>query len=166
MISSENLPQSTNLKEKHFNFLQDKIYCSQHQKEAAKSYCADCSVFCCMAENCGQPHIYHNMENFDYLINNQVLPMVKTLLEVNKLHDSNFQFQMTNINTFKNNLRNFAINEKRKIDDSYKQLTQVITEIYSIYMQDINELIESLNLRFDKVHEKIESLGKNNQTGN
>lgn len=91
--------------------------------------------------------------------------MVKSLIEVNKNHETSYQTHIKNIHNFKNNLKNFAIDEKRKIDDSFKQLNKVINDIYQFYMQDMNELIESLNLRFDSVLENVESLGKNNQTG-
>ena len=44
----------------------NRIFCKTHQNQLAKSICMDCKTFCCMIENCGQPHIYHSIENLDY----------------------------------------------------------------------------------------------------
>lgn len=151
--------------ENTFQFLNDTLYCSTHKNKKATSICLDCKIFCCLDDNCGQPHIYHNIDNVDYLIDNQIVPLLKNYMEINKNVNENYTKRMLNLNQFKNNLKNFAIEEKRKVDDDYKNIIMNIQNIYNNYMEGINEFIESLSVRFDTVHEKAESVGKNNSIG-
>jgi hypothetical protein len=153
----------TKTSKKNFSFLNDKIPCSTHKNQEAKSFCSDCKVFCCLADSCGQAHIYHNMENFEYLLLTQIIPLVTNFTEISETINKNYNNQVDAVNDYRNNLKSFAIGQKRKIDESYKKLIEVINNLYNFYMEDMNDFIESLSGRFDNIYEKIESNSKKNK---
>jgi hypothetical protein len=140
------------------SFLNGRITCKTHHNQPAKSICIDCKTFCCMVENCGQPHIYHSIENLEYLVNQQVLPLIGTLKEVNQNLSQNKAKQVNFLKTFKNNLKSFAIEEKKKIDEEYRKIINSLQIIYNSHMGDIDEFIENLSLKFDKLQERINSV--------
>jgi hypothetical protein len=162
--------QNTNVKplinnEQIFNLINttNKIFCKTHANQPAKSICMDCKTFCCMIENCGQPHIYHSIENLEYLLNNQVLPAMNSLKQINAEMLSNKSKHLSNINTFKNNLKSFAVEEKRKVDEEYRKILQSVQLIYNSYMDDVNDFIDDLDQKFDGLHEKINTIYTNDK---
>ena len=136
----------------------NRIFCKTHTNQIAKSICMDCKTFCCMIENCGQPHIYHSIENLDYILGNQVIPAMNTLRQINKEISTDKIRHLSNINTFKNNLRTFAVEEKTKVDQEYHKILQAVQTIYSSYMEDVNYFIDDLSAKFDNLHEKINQI--------
>ena len=162
--------QNTNVQplinnEQIFNLINttNKICCKTHANQPAKSICMDCKTFCCMIENCGQPHIYHSIENLEYLLNNQVLPAMNSLKQINAEMLSNKSKHLSNINTFKNNLKSFAVEEKRKVDEEYRKILQSVQLIYNSYMDDVNDFIDELDQKFDGLHEKINTIYTNDK---
>ena len=152
MLSHNSLENNT------FAFLSQDIHCKTHPREIAKSICIDCKTFCCLNDSCGQKHIYHNIENLDYLMNNQIYPFLRSFLDVNKSSDTSQNLQ--NLNIFKKNLKNFAIQEKRKTDDYYKKILSDLEYIYKTYLEGINDFIDTLDNKFDYLYQKLD-MGSN-----
>jgi hypothetical protein len=131
------------------------IICKKHAKEVAKTFCVDCNVYCCLSDNCAQPHILHNMENLDHLVNSQILPMMTTLKDVNKNYNIIKSKNIGSLKTYKNNLKTFAIEEKKKIDESYQEILNSLNLIYKSQLDDINDFIDNLSRKFDILQDKI-----------
>ena len=47
------------------------IKSSNHIENTANSFYTDCGIFICKQIECGNTHIFHQVENLDYLIFNQ-----------------------------------------------------------------------------------------------
>lgn len=144
---------------KNFSFLNNKIYCKNHKNQIANSVCVDCKTFCCLIENCAQAHIYHKLENLDYLLNNLLLPTISNFFELQANFSKAFTKQKSDINIIKNNLKKFAYEEKKKIDEDYRKILNEIQTIYNAQMEEINDFIENLNAKFDTINSKIEQSG-------
>ena len=150
-----NNQHADNVDTNKFSFLSNQIYCKTHKNQPAKTVCLDCKTFCCMSENCGQSHIYHSIENIDYLVNQQILPMIHSLGDINDNNKKNKNNNSARLGEFKNNLKQFAITEKKNIDDEYRNILDTLQTVYKNYMEDINEFISGMDLKFDLIHEKM-----------
>jgi hypothetical protein len=136
-----------------FNFLSQTIFCKKHNT-AAKSICLKCKVYFCLNPTCGQEHIYHDVESLDLLLNNQIFPFLRNYLDLNRQDEASGNMQ-AKLNAYQNNLKNFAVQEKMKIDEYYKKIQSQLQLIYNTYLEDINELIEALSVRFDCLHGRV-----------
>jgi hypothetical protein len=151
-----------------FDFLKNnpKVLCSTHKTQAAKTLCQTCKVFCCMIENCAQPHIYHDMQNLDYLVNNLLTPTVFNFFECRSQLKQEIITQRTNLNQYRNNLKAFVLEEKKRIDHEYRSLLNELSIVYNSYMEDLNIFTEGLNSKFEEISSNIDGniINKNNPT--
>jgi lantibiotic modifying enzyme len=136
-----------------FSFLSQTIFCRKHNTPA-KSICLKCKVYFCLNPTCGQEHIYHDVESLDLLLNNQIFPFLRNYLDMSKQDESSSNMH-TKLNMFQNNLKNFAVQEKMKLDDYYKKIQNLLHLIYNSYLEDINEFIEALSIRFECLQSRV-----------
>lgn len=59
------------------------IKCSNHNENIANSFCSDCGIFICKQTGCGNTHLFHQVENLDDLIFNQILSKLNELININ-----------------------------------------------------------------------------------
>lgn len=134
------------------------VFCDTHKHQSAKSICYDCKTFSCMAENCGQPHIYHAIENLEYLANSQLKPMLSTLTEVNLNFSGTKKNYLNSLHTFKNKFKNFSLEKKRGIEEEYRKVVGSLNELYNMYMDEINNFTDNLNDKFDSLIQRVDNL--------
>jgi hypothetical protein len=147
--------EQNNKIEKLLNIVNNKISCKTHPQQEAKSICKDCNTFCCLLDNCGQPHIYHQMENLERLTKAEIVPFLSNLKEVNDNLSQNKIKYTSQLYSFKNNLKNFSVEAKKKIDEEYRKILNSLQTIYNSQMQEINEFFENLDGKFENINEKI-----------
>jgi hypothetical protein len=149
MLNKQNLQENT------FSFLSQTILCKKHHTQA-KSICFNCGVYFCLNPTCGQEHIYHNVESLDLILNSHIFPFLRNYLDLNK-QENDSAGMLSSLNIYQNNLKEFAVQEKRKLDDLYKKAQNQLNLIYNSFLEEVNEFIEDIAVRFESLHEKINS---------
>lgn len=130
------------------------IKCSFHKSNPASSFCLDCNKFICLDSTCGHPHVFHSLESTSTLISSLFIPTLNSLVSINKAKESNTKY-ISSLNKIKNNLKNFSIDEKEKINIQYKKLLSSLQVIYSEYLSQIDALIESINEKFNDLLKRL-----------
>jgi hypothetical protein len=153
--SPNSINEQNNKIEKLLSIVNNKIACKTHPTQEAKSICKDCKTFCCLVDNCGQPHIYHQMENLERLIKAEIFPFLSNLKEVNENLSQNKIKYTSQLYSFKNNLKNFSVEAKKKIDEEYRKILNSLQTIYNSQMEEINEFFENLDGKFENISGKI-----------
>lgn len=59
-----------------------KLNCFSHVGSKASSICLTCKTLACQTNNCGNEHIFHNMENLDKYLSKEILPLLARLSSV------------------------------------------------------------------------------------
>lgn len=121
---------------------QPKIICPKHNKRAS-SFCVTCDEIICLDSLCGSQHIFHTIENIDEFVNGKVIPCLNSIMEINNLQENNSKY-VSALNVIKNNLKSHAIDEKKKIDTSYKNITSTLQKIYSAYLSQVDLFTNSV----------------------
>jgi hypothetical protein len=143
------------------------IKCSNHPENLANSYCCDCGVFICKQIGCGNIHLYHQVENLDDLLFYQILPKLNELIDINSkvffqsninnnglTLSTNFLFS---INLYKNNLKQFIIEEKEKIFLKYKEVFNILQKVYHEYLNQFDIFMDNINQKLDLLIKNITS---------
>lgn len=130
------------------------IKCSFHKSNPASSFCLDCNQFICLDSTCGHPHVFHSLESTSTLISSLLIPTLNSLISINKAKESNTKY-VSSLNKIKNNLKNFSIDEKEKINIQYKKLLSSLQVIYSEYLSQIDALTESINEKFNNLLKRL-----------
>jgi hypothetical protein len=147
------------------------IKCSNHNENIANSFCSDCGIFICKQTGCGNTHLFHQVENLDDLIFNQILSKLNELININsktffKSNNNNNNILTNNrnylssINLYKNNLKKFIIDEKEKICVKFNECLNIIQNLYQEFLSQFDFYMENVNQKLDLLDKTILS---NNQ---
>ena len=148
-----------------------KIKCSKHPDNIANSYCTDCEIFICNHTGCGNTHLFHQIENLDDLIFNQILPKLKELININSKYLNNEKELNKNkvvksfINLSNKSLKKKIIEEKENINNKFLECYTEIQNLREEYFSQIDIITNNIKTNLDNlsknfINQKLNELNK------
>ncbi len=119
----------------------------------AISICKSCLTFTCEISNCGGAHLYHDIDNIQSWIINQIKPSLEKFINSDdflKSTESGYDQLLKELKSNKKKIDKFIIDEKRKCENSRKKINELIENIYSNTLDEINQFGCEVKNKFDE----------------
>ena len=102
----------------------------------AISICKNCKVFTCEISGCGSEHLFHDFDNIQSWLRSEVKPALDNI-NLDAITEENPLIK--EIKAYRTNIEKFIIEKKRQCDSSKKKIVDLLEDIYSNSLDEINE---------------------------